>query len=43
MKQVEMRISRIDGMLVNFPDGDAKQKLVQIVDVLRNYNGIKIM
>jgi octaprenyl-diphosphate synthase len=42
MRQVEMRISRIDGMLVNFPDGDAKQKLVQLVDVLRNYNGIKI-
>jgi octaprenyl-diphosphate synthase len=42
MRQVEERIAKVDAMLGEYPDGEAKRKLVQVVDLLRNYNGVKI-
>jgi octaprenyl-diphosphate synthase len=42
MAQVERRIADIDKMMAAFPDGEPKQKLRQVVDILRNYNGVKI-
>lgn len=42
MRQVEGRIARIDNALVEYPDSEAKQKLARVVDLLRNYNGVKI-
>lgn len=42
MRQVEERIAKIDKVLAEYPYGEAKQKLVQLVDLLRNYNGVKI-
>jgi octaprenyl-diphosphate synthase len=43
MKQVEERIARIDSILIAYPDSDAKRKLVEILGLLKNYNGVKIM
>ena len=40
--QVERRIAAIDGMLGAFPDGEPKEKLRQVVDILRSYNGVRI-
>lgn len=42
MKQVEESIGKIDRLLASFDDGDAKVKLQQVIDLLRNYNGVKI-
>ncbi len=42
MAQVERRIGDIEKMLTAFPDGEPKQKLRQVIDILRNYNGVKI-
>jgi Geranylgeranyl pyrophosphate synthase len=42
MAQVERRIAAIDDMLKAFPDGEPKQKLREVIDILRNYNGVKI-
>ncbi|MCD1294729.1 polyprenyl synthetase family protein [Methanocella sp. CWC-04] len=42
MKHVETSIARIDEMLKNFDDGEAKKKLIDVIDILRNYNGVKI-
>ncbi len=42
MDQVESRIGKIDGMLKKYPDSDAKQKLEEIIDLLRKYNGVTI-
>lgn len=42
MAQVDRRIGSIEKMLEAFPDGEPKQKLWQVVDILRKYNGVKI-
>lgn len=42
MKQVETRISKIDSLLARFDDGEAKDRLREVIDLLRNYNGVKI-
>ncbi len=42
MAQVERRIAAIEEMLKSFPDGEPKQKLRQVIDILRSYNGVKI-
>ncbi|HTY89947.1 MAG TPA: polyprenyl synthetase family protein [Methanocella sp.] len=42
MKQVEERIAKIDKALSGYPDSEAKRKLVQLVDLLRSYNGVKV-
>ncbi len=42
MAQVERRIAAIEKMLEAFPDGEPKQKLRQVIDILRKYNGVKI-
>ena len=42
MRQVEERIARIDLIMKEYPDCDAKRKLAWMVDLLRNYNGVKI-
>ncbi len=42
MTQVERRIAAIEDMLKAFPDGEPKQKLREVIDILRNYNGVKI-
>jgi len=42
MRQVEERIVKIDKGLAGYPDSGAKQRLVQVVDLLRSYNGVKI-
>lgn len=42
MAQVGRRIAAIEDMLKAFPDGEPKQKLGQIINVLRSYNGVKI-
>ncbi|MGE5556949.1 MAG: polyprenyl synthetase family protein [Caulobacteraceae bacterium] len=42
MKQVESRIANIERMLKEFDDGEAKDKLIEVIDILRNYNGVKI-
>lgn len=42
MRQVEQRIAMIDSMLSKFEDCEPKDKLRQVVDILRNYNGITI-
>ncbi|AFC99032.1 Geranylgeranyl pyrophosphate synthase [Methanocella conradii HZ254] len=42
MRQVEERIARVDLLLKEYPDCDAKRKLAWMVDLLRNYNGVKI-
>jgi octaprenyl-diphosphate synthase len=42
MGQVERRIGRIDGMLAEYRDGEAKEKLARVIDLLRNYNGVKV-
>jgi octaprenyl-diphosphate synthase len=42
MAQVEKRIAFIDDSLKRFPAGDAKEKLREVVDILRKYNGVKI-
>lgn len=42
MTQVEKRIAFIDASLTQFPDGEAKAKLLDVVDILRKYNGVKI-
>ena len=42
MRQVEERIAKIDKTLAGYPDSPAKRKLLQVVDLLRNYNGVKI-
>jgi octaprenyl-diphosphate synthase len=43
MKQVEERIAKIDSILKAYPDSDAKSKLGEILGLLKNYNGVKIM
>ena len=42
MAHVERRIAAIEDMLKSFPDGEPKQKLRQVIDILRSYNGVKI-
>ncbi|WP_048198332.1 polyprenyl synthetase family protein [Methanocella arvoryzae] len=42
MKQVEKRIEFIEQSLGEFDDGEPKDKLREVVDVLRKYNGVKI-
>ncbi|MGA9140755.1 MAG: polyprenyl synthetase family protein [Methanocella sp.] len=42
MAQVERRIAAIERDLDVFPDGEPKQKLRQVIDILRKYNGVKI-
>lgn len=42
MKQVETRIAKIDGMMKEFDDGEAKDKLREVVNIVRSYNGVKI-
>lgn len=42
MGQVEARINKIDSLLAGFEDGEAKGKLKEVVNLLRNYNGVKI-
>lgn len=42
MGQVEGRIARIDNALSEYPDGEAKEKLARVVDLLRYYNGVKV-
>jgi octaprenyl-diphosphate synthase len=42
MGQVEERIARMDLIMKEYPDCDAKRKLAWMVDLLRNYNGVKI-
>jgi octaprenyl-diphosphate synthase len=42
MKQVEARIAKIDSLLSNFEDGDARGRLAEVIGLLRNYNGVKI-
>jgi octaprenyl-diphosphate synthase len=42
MAHVERRIAAIEEMLKAFPDGEPKQKLRQVIDILRSYNGVKI-
>ena len=42
MAQVERRIAAVERELAAFPDGEPKQKLREVVDILRSYNGIKI-
>ncbi|BAI60128.1 polyprenyl synthetase [Methanocella paludicola SANAE] len=42
MRQVEERIAKIDRVLAGYPDSEAKQKLCEVVDLLRSYNGVKI-
>jgi octaprenyl-diphosphate synthase len=42
MRQVEERIARIDRTLATYPESEAKKKVVEIVDLLRNYNGVTI-
>ncbi|OPY25700.1 MAG: Geranylfarnesyl diphosphate synthase [Methanocella sp. PtaU1.Bin125] len=42
MAQVERRIASIERDLNAFPDGEPKEKLRQVVDILRKYNGVKI-
>lgn len=42
MRQVEERIARIDEALAAYPDGEAKRKLLQVIGLLRSYNGVKI-
>jgi octaprenyl-diphosphate synthase len=42
MRQVEERIAKVDKTLAEYPDSEAKAKVVEIVDLLRNYNGVKI-
>jgi octaprenyl-diphosphate synthase len=42
MAQVERRIAGIEKMLEAFPDGEPKQKLWQVIDILRKYNGVTI-
>jgi octaprenyl-diphosphate synthase len=42
MAQVDRRIAAIEHMLKAFPDGEPKQKLRQVIDILRSYNGVKI-
>jgi octaprenyl-diphosphate synthase len=42
MAQVEQRIAAIEDMMKAFPDGEPKQKLRQVIDILRSYNGVKI-
>jgi octaprenyl-diphosphate synthase len=43
MAQVERRIAAIERDLDTFPDGEPKQKLRQVIDILRKYNGVKIL
>jgi octaprenyl-diphosphate synthase len=40
--QVEGRIAKVDGMLAGYQDGEAKEKLARVVDLLRSYNGVKV-
>ncbi len=42
MGQVEGRIAKIDGMLAEYRDCEAKEKLARVIDLLRNYNGVKV-
>ena len=42
MRQVEERTARIEATLKTYPDSDAKKKLVELLDLLKNYNGVKI-
>ena len=42
MGQVEARIRRIDALLEHFEDSEAKSRLKEVIDLLRNYNGVKI-
>ena len=42
MRQVETRISKIDSILAGFDDCEAKDRLRVVIDLLRNYNGVKI-
>jgi octaprenyl-diphosphate synthase len=42
MAHVDRRIAAIEAMLTAFPDGEPKQKLRQVIDILRSYNGVKI-
>jgi hypothetical protein len=39
---VERRIASIEDMLKAFPEGEPKQKLREVIDILRSYNGVKI-
>jgi octaprenyl-diphosphate synthase len=43
MRQVEERIAKIDSTLKVYPDSDAKSKLAEILGLLKNYNGVKIV
>jgi octaprenyl-diphosphate synthase len=42
MGQVEGRIAKIDGMLAEYRDSEAKEKLARVVGLLRSYNGVKV-
>jgi octaprenyl-diphosphate synthase len=42
MKQVESRIAKIDKVLATYKDSEAKSKLLEVVDILRKYNGVKV-
>lgn len=42
MRQVEERIAKIDATIKDYSDSEAKRKLVEIVDILRHYNGVTI-
>ena len=42
MGMVEGRIAKIDGVLAGYRDCEAKEKLARVVDLLRNYNGVKL-
>jgi octaprenyl-diphosphate synthase len=42
MAQIEGRVEKIDGMLAEYQDGEAKEKLGRIVDLLQDYNGVKV-
>lgn len=42
MKQAETRIAKIDSLLSNFEECEAKDHLREVIGLLRNYNGVKI-
>jgi octaprenyl-diphosphate synthase len=42
MKQVERRIAFLEQTLGQFPAGEARDKMLEVVDILRKYNGVKI-
>jgi octaprenyl-diphosphate synthase len=42
MKQVEKRIAFLEQALGQFQPGEARDKMLEVVDILRKYNGVKI-